>query len=241
MVPSLPGEGPPVAPHELRRDEVRYPESDGKPMAETDLHRDLMVDAIDAVRERFRADPSFYASGNLFVYFEEGNPGAVVAPDFFAVRGVPAGRRRIYKVWEEGKGPEVVLELTSPSTHREDLGNKRAIYEDLGVREYFIFDPFAARSRPALRGFGWKDGVLQPVAPLREEGEKIVHRSEVLGLELHGGGGSVRWVDPATGRPLPTRDDLRRRAEAESRRAEAAEAELLRLRAEIERLRQGAG
>lgn len=230
-----------MTPRELRRAEVRYPESDGKPMAETDLHRDLMVDAIEAVREHFRADPSFYVSGNLFVYFEEGNPEAVVAPDFFAVRGVPAGRRRTYKVWEEGKGPEVVLELTSPSTHREDLGNKRGIYEDLGVKEYFIFDPFAAKSRPVLRGFRWTEGVLQPAAALREEGENIVFSSDVLGLELHGGPGTVRWIDPSTGRPLPTREDLRRRAEAEGRRAEAAEAELARLRREVDRLRGSPG
>jgi Uma2 family endonuclease len=257
-----------VSSQELKTTEVHYPESDGKPMAETDIHRQLMIEAIESVAERFRDDPEFYVSGNLFLYYEEGDPGSVVSPDFFAVRGVPGRLRRTYKVWEEGKGPDIVLELTSRSTHREDLGNKRAVYEELGVKEYFIFDPEGIKFQPQLRAFRLKDGVLQPVPELRREGSCQVFLSEVLGLELHGGGMMLRWVDPATGEPLPSRRDLseaaraaRREAESEKARAEsekaraesekaiaekekaraeAAEAELARLRSEIERQR-GAG
>ena len=121
--------------------EIFYPESDGQPMAETDVHRDLMIDLIAMLREYFHDDPQVYISGNLFLYYQEGNPRRVVAPDVFVVKGIPGGRRRIYKLWEEGRPPDVVFEVTSPSTRGEDLRTKHALYARLGVAEYFLFDP----------------------------------------------------------------------------------------------------
>jgi Uma2 family endonuclease len=255
----------PMAPPLLRRHEVEYPESDGKPMAETDYHLNLMAYLIDALRRRFRDDRAIYISGNNFVYYEEGNPSAVVSPDVYVVRGVPRGRRRTYKVWKEGKAPELVIELTSRSTHLEDLGNKRAIYEALGVKEYYIFDPEGDQFDPPFRAFRLQGGAMAPVAPRLTQDGAAVFRSDVVGLELHGRGTELRLVDPETGLALPTSLELashvedqerrireeRRRAEAQARqaaegklreaaeraRAEAAEAELARLRQELERLR----
>ena len=246
---------------ELRRPaEVHYPESDGKPVAEADLHRNLLLELVDTADGYFEDDPDVYVSGNLLIYYVEGHPEECVAPDVFAVRGVEKKLRPIYKVWEEGKGPDVVVEVTSPSTHREDLQEKRTLYERLGVREYFIFDPEGRRFQPPFRGYRLEKGNLRPVPPDRVEGGKTVYRSEVLGLELHGGGPSLRWVDPATGRLLPNRKELARlaeemlhkvereqakgeqeraRAEKERARADRAEAELARLRAEISTPRDG--
>jgi hypothetical protein len=90
-------------------------------MAESDLHRDLMLGLIEAAK-RWLGRRRVYVSGNLLIYFVKGDPTFSVAPDFFAVRGVKGGRRRVYRVWEEGKGPEILVELTSPKTHLEDLG-----------------------------------------------------------------------------------------------------------------------
>jgi hypothetical protein len=90
---------------EVDEPEVFYPESDGKPMAETELHRDLMLELIEAARWHFRNVPDLHVTGNLLVYYEEGNPAVSVAPDFFAVRGIAKDRRRTYKIWEEGKPP----------------------------------------------------------------------------------------------------------------------------------------
>ena len=89
--------------------EVIYPESDGKPMAETDVHRDWMVCIIERLKWRYRRK-RVYVSGNLLIYYEQGNPKKSVAPDTFVVFGVQSGRRRIFKVWEEGKAPDVVIE-----------------------------------------------------------------------------------------------------------------------------------
>jgi len=216
---------------ELEPADVEYPESDGEPMAETDLHRDLMVDLIAAARYRFRDVPDVYVSGNLFVYYVKGNVHRVVAPDFFAVRGVPKGKRRIYKVWEEGRAPQVVIELTSRKTHREDCGKKRAIYEKIGVEEYFLFDPYRDWLDPPLRGYRRDSGGrLVACEPERRADGALVLRSRALGLDLVGRDKTLRFVDPATGERVPTPEDFVRRAEdavaageAARRRAEEAD------------------
>ncbi len=69
--------------------QIEYPETDGEPMAETDTHRDLMSDAlIQPLKEHFRNESNVYVSGNLLLYYEEGNPRASVAPDVFIVFGI---------------------------------------------------------------------------------------------------------------------------------------------------------
>ncbi len=81
-------------------------------------------------------------SRNLFVYFEEGNPRVVVAPDVFVVLGVPNDDRRIYQAWNEGwRLPDMIIELTSKKTRKADQTQKPELYARLGVREFFIFDP----------------------------------------------------------------------------------------------------
>ncbi|HMV49864.1 MAG TPA: Uma2 family endonuclease, partial [Blastocatellia bacterium] len=75
-----------------------YPESDGKPMAETDIHRNLLADLVFTLDNHFRHQPDVYVSGNLLVYYVEGNPAKCFAPDVFVVRGVPKNQRRIYKL-----------------------------------------------------------------------------------------------------------------------------------------------
>jgi Uma2 family endonuclease len=156
---------------------VHYPESDGKPMGETDLHRDLMTDLIFALKWFLRSTRA-YVAGNLFIYYEEGNPRAAVAPDVFVVLGVEQRRRRIFQTWREGgRTPDVVIEITSKKTRKDDRERKPAIYAALGVREYFIFDPHGEYLEPPLQGYRLVQGVYEPIAtdPLR---------SEVLNLEL---------------------------------------------------------
>ena len=108
---------------------VDYPDSDGQPVAETDFQRIPLWYANDVLARHFRDRDDIYVSANMFVYFEEGNPKAVVAPDVFVVLGAPDHKRRSYKVWEEPKGPDFVLEITSHSTRSADQGPKRRICE----------------------------------------------------------------------------------------------------------------
>jgi len=200
-------------------------------MAETDTHRNLMVDLIVALTNFFQDKPDVYVSGNLLIYYFEGDPTKRVAPDVFVVRGVSKGPRRIYKLWEEGRPPDVALELSSRQTWREDLQLKWRLYEQLGVKEYFIFDPEYDYLDEPLVGYRLEAGQY---APLEVKGGRV--RSEVLELELVDTGQTLRLSDPQTGRFL-----LTPAGEAEGRHAEAqarhrAEVEAARLRDELERL-----
>src|SRR5690349_14469775 len=123
------------------RQEIYYPESDGQPMAESDLHRKEMIYLLDALEVHFHGVPDVYIAGNLLLYYAEGFPKKCVAPDVFVVKGIPRGNRGSYKLWKEGAAPVFVIEVTSSSTRSEDLGNKRELYQRLGVEEYFLHDP----------------------------------------------------------------------------------------------------
>ena len=206
---------------------VCYPESDGQPVAETDVHRNVMFELIGMLQAFFRADPHVYISGNLFVYYQEGDPRRVVAPDVFVVLGIPNQLRRIYKLWEEGVVPAVVFELTSRSTRGEDLRSKYDLYERLGVREYFLFDPLGEYLRPPCRGYRLQQGRYRPLAPA-EDGSLW---SAVLGLALHGRGEQLRLYDPERQRWLPTPQEEAAARRAAEERALVAEAEVARLRA----------
>ncbi len=207
--------------------EVCYPESDGQPVAETDVHRQLMFELISMLQAFFRDDPHVYISGNLFLYYQEGNPRQVVAPDVFVVLGVPDQLRRIYKLWEEGVVPAVVFELTSRSTRREDLRSKYDLYERLGMREYFLFDPLDEYLRPPLQGYRLHQGRYRPLA-VEADGAL---RSAALGLALHARGEQLRLYDPERQRwlPMPQEETVARQVAEE--RALLAEAEVARLRA----------
>src|SRR5579884_2066555 len=101
--------------------ETDYPSSDGRPMAETPLHRDLLFILIEMLRHWYAANPMVYISGNMFLYYERGNTRRRVSPDVQVTLGIPAlPERRVYRTWVEGKPPDVVFELTSRSTRRED-------------------------------------------------------------------------------------------------------------------------
>src|SRR5262245_9720004 len=109
----------------LRR--IEYPESDGKPLGETDAHRREIVAIIAMLEQFFAGHADVYVSGNLMFYYENGNPSAVVSSDVFVVKGVSKKERRTYKLWEEHKPPVAIFEITSRSTRLEDKGTKREL------------------------------------------------------------------------------------------------------------------
>jgi Uma2 family endonuclease len=214
---------PPVA--------VDYPDGDGRPVAETPLHRDNLLGTIDMLRRHFAGDPMVYVSGKMFVYYVHGDRLRALAPDVFVVRGVPDRQRRVYKTWEEGRGPDVVIEMTSRSTREEDLEDKFALYRDtLHVAEYFLFDPESEYLDPPLQGYRLTEGRYEPIEPV--EGRLP---SEVLGLHLQSIGQILRLYDPAAGRIVPTWQESALEAEAALR---AAAEENERLRRELEALRR---
>ncbi len=196
---------------------IHYPSSDGKPMAENDAQRDAIMYGIGALTRHFRDRPDVYVSGDLLIYYEEGNPRVSIAPDVFVVFGVEDRRRPNYKLWEEGPAPAFVLEVASPSTWREDLGRKRSVYARLGVREYWQYDPDGEHLPARLQGERLTPAgyVRQPVATALDG--TLVLRSETLGLELRAAPGrEMRFRDPATGHDLRSHHE-----EADARQEEA--------------------
>ena len=168
-------------------------------MAETDFQRKPLWYANDVLARRYRDRDDVYVSANLFVYYEEGNPSAVVAPDVFVVLGASSHDRRSYKLWEEPKAPDFVLEITSRSTQGADGGSKRRVYARLGVREYWRYDPTGDYLDPPLRGERLAGGRYVRL-PLVTRGEgSVVGRSEVLGLDVAVVGGRLRLREPGDG------------------------------------------
>jgi Uma2 family endonuclease len=207
--------------------EDELPCDDGMPM-ETQRHVLQMQLLIDPLR-LFWADRSdAYVGGNMFVYFslEQVRHRDFRGPDFFAVLGVPKRERKSWVVWQEGKGPDVVIELLSESTAAQDKGEKRDVYQDLlRVPEYFWFDPFTAE----WAGFALRHGSYEP---LTEDGQGRL-TSRCLGLALVRRDGTyqdveARWLRWAMleGSLLPTPQEVatetqRQATEAQQRAAEA--------------------
>jgi Uma2 family endonuclease len=228
---------PPVVPAE-----VEYPDSDGKPMAETPQHRKVMTDMIEGLEDWYAGNDQVYISGNMFIYYVRGDARRHVSPDVFVTKDVPKlPERRRYLVWEEGKAPDLVVEVTSPPTRDEDLEQKFALYRDvLRVREYFLFDPYEEYLEPPLQGYRLIDGQYVPIQPV--EGRLP---SEVLGLHLERHGEQLRLYNPATGQWLPTRQEViaqaraARQQEAQARQqAEAARQQEAQARQQAEAARQ---
>jgi hypothetical protein len=178
----------------------------------------------------------------MFVYYVEGDPGKNVAPDLFVTIGVAADPTcRTFRVWQEGKGPDFVLEVTSRKTKREDLGEKLQVYRDvLKVREYVLFDPLHEFLEPSLQGHRL---VGQQYERIAMEAGRLP--SEVLGLHLERDDLDLRLYNPQTCRWQPTSEEIEkslRETEARLRSAEAArlqaEADAERLRWKIDRLRK---
>ena len=156
-----------------------YPESDGEPMAETEKHRKTMMDLIGVIDRHFQDIPDVHVSGNLLLYYEEGNPRKSISPDVFMVRGLSKKELRTYKTWEQPSTLDLVIELASPSTFERDFTVKKEVYAKiLRVKEYYIYDPYH-EIEPFFIGFRLVGDMYEEIAFVDD---RLV--SEQLGLEL---------------------------------------------------------
>ena len=200
-----------------------YPSSDGTPVAESDFQLTPVAYARDALRDHFRRRPDVYVAANLFIYYEEGNLDATVAPDVFVVLGAPNHDRHTYRLWQEPKTPDFVLEVTSRRTWREDQGRKRKRYRRLGVAEYWQYDPTGDYLQPPLQGLRLVGGEYRRMMEGRPAAGRQEMFSRVLGLEMRVSERGFRFHDPVAGQDLLS---LTERGEAlERERQERARAE----------------
>ena len=178
-----------------------YPSSDGLPLAENDWQLTAIHDAFGMLNIRYLDRPDVYVSADLLIYYEEGDPRKSVAPDVFVVFGAAKRKRMVYKLREEPKAPDFVLEVASENTWQQDLGRKRALYAELGVREYWLFDPRDEYFDPTLQGLGLRGRAYRPMPARVESGARTI-RSEVLGLDLRVENQALRFRDPESGECL---------------------------------------
>lgn len=196
--------------------EIEYPSSDGKPMAETDLHRDWMITIIQRLAN-FYHGRRVYVSGNLLIYYEEGDTRKSVAPDTFVVKNCDPRRRRTFLLWKEKRRPNFVLETTSKKTRREDSGKKKLIYAALNIPEYFLYDPTGDWLKPQrLLGHRLRGGVYHPIVP-EADGSLL---SRQLGVRFALDNGDLIMFDAATGDRLPSAEERVRELERELARLE---------------------
>ena len=250
--------------HPTRADDVFYPSSDGRPMADDMWQGEAIMNAagdLESVR------PTALVALAILVYPEEGNNKNRIASDVLVGLGLGTHNRSSYFVWKEGKPPDWVLEVASPRKQAEDRGYKRRYYAEMGVPEYWLFDAKGdvyPPGTPRLQGLKLVDGEYRPLESRVVDGERMI-RSEVLGLDIRVDGELLRFRDVATGRDVRRRSEVeadekralaaierhraateraRARLEAAQRktaeaRAEAAEARIAELEAALRRSRAG--
>jgi Uma2 family endonuclease len=223
-----------------------YPDSDGRFMGETDYHNESIIQIRQDLEDYFADVDTVYVASNIVMYFKRGDAKARKDPDVLVAKGVKGNhKRRSYRVWEEKKIPQVLFEISSRRTWRVDVGEKRELYAQIGVKEYFVFDSENRYLNPPLQGFRSMHGKSIPM-----EWTNGVLVSKQLGLNLTTDGEMLRFIDAKTGARLLTRRECiqreqlradleKERAELEKTRAdgEKARAEFATGRAEFEKER----
>ena len=223
-------------PHEEAEDDlsIEYSSSDGEPMAETKAQYVALTDTVSALENQFTSRPDVFVGGDMLMYYRMNDNRTRVAPDVFVVIGATGKHYRdSWILWREGKAPDFVLEIASSSTWRRDAAEKRDIYAEMGVSEYWRYDPIGTFFSPELVGERLVGGVYQPIS-LETDGDGILRgRSDVVTLDICARPGpELRLYDPEGGRWL--------RTHKESEEAlQAAEEEVRRLQEQLRDLQGG--
>ncbi len=135
-------------------------------------------------------------------------------------------RSNAYVISEQGKPPDFVLEVASPSTARVDTGVKREAYAALGVGEYWRFDETGRLHGARLAGDRLVEGEYEPLALEELSADAVQGYSAALDLHLRWERGELVFVDPATERRILSYEDQRLRADEETAARIRAEAQL---------------
>ena len=216
------------------KDETFYPETDGLPLPDS-LEQESFFIEILATLKAFLESLDVLVSGNTIIYYVEGDPSFSVAPDCYVVFGIGRAAllelHRTFRVWEAGKFPDFVLEIGSPSTADNDMGPKRDLYARLGALEYWRYDPTGGEHYgEPLIGEYLVDGEYRRFEMMTDPNGLPRAHSPLLNLDLRWEEDRLRFYDPTSGRWLENNSESIARAEAAEARVAELEAELLRLR-----------
>jgi Uma2 family endonuclease len=143
--------------------EIFYPSRDSEPAAETYDHFYAIMITLEVLRQ-YLSGTQATVLANQFLYYAQGLPKLRIAPDVMVIFGVTPGGRDNYKIWEEGQVPSVIFEMTSKGTREQDIAHKKNLYEQLGVSEYWLFDPRGEWVPERLRGYRLHEDVYYPIS-----------------------------------------------------------------------------
>ena len=198
--------------------EIFYPESDGKSVAETEIHIKTIFNLYGFLQNYFSDKTDVAVIADMMFYYEEGNRNKSIAPDVMVIKGVHKNLRRVFKLWEENV-PEVIFEISSRGTWKEDFEKKFLLYESFGVKEYYIFDPEYDYLEEPFNAFHLKGKSFKK---MKVKNDTIFSPS--LNLEIVMTSKTLRLFNPETKEFLPTMEEL--------------ESEVERLKAELAKLKR---
>lgn len=176
----------------VSKTDIIYSSSDGEPVAETYIHLYAILTTLEVLKQYLRGQQATVLA-NQFMYYSQGLPRMRVAPDVMVIFNVEPGGRDNYKIWEEKEVPQVIFEMTSPGTKNQGQEFKKTLYEQLGVKEYWLFDPKGEWISEKLIGYRLRnnsyeiveDNISEPLQlQLKVEGQLIGFYREDTGEKL---------------------------------------------------------
>jgi Uma2 family endonuclease len=206
--------------------EIFYPSADGEPVAETFDHLYALLTTLEVLKQ-YLANRQATVLGDQFLYYSQGFPKLRIAPDVMVIFDIAPGGRDNYKLWEEGRVPSIIFKMTSGGTQEKDQVFKKTLYEQLGVKEYWLFDPKGEWIEEKLRGYRLRGETYEPITD---------SRSEPLQLRLQIEGRLIGFYREDNGEKLLIPYELAQALQQERQRAEKAEAEVEQLKAKLRQL-----
>jgi Uma2 family endonuclease len=205
--------------------EIIYPSSDGEPLAETQQHLIAILFTFGLLR-LYLQNQQAVVFADQFLYYIEGNPKARVAPDVMVVFDITKKLYGNYKIWEEKQNPAIIIEVTSAGTKDTDFSFKKTLYEQIGVTEYWLFDPYGEWISEQLRGYRLSvAGIYEPIAD---------NCSQVLQLRLEAVEHMINFYRLDNGEKLRTLEELDRATQAAELRADRLAEKLRQLGVELD-------
>ncbi|MDJ0660979.1 MAG: Uma2 family endonuclease [Crocosphaera sp.] len=182
----------------VSKTDIIYPSSDGEPVAETYIHLYAILTTLEVLKQYLSGQQATVLA-NQFMYYSQGLTRMRVAPDVMVIFDVEPGGRDNYKIWEEKEVPQVIFEMTSPGTKNQDQEFKKTLYEQLGVKEYWLFDPKGEWITEKLKGYRLRNNIYEIIED---------NCSEPLQLKLKVEGELISFYRKETGEKLLIPEEL---------------------------------